>query len=136
MRVMVDTNIIISAALFPDRRIAAMLKEIMWRYELCICTFSLDELFIVVNRKFQHKKDEIDEFFRQLSYSLAYTPASFRKEEFPAIRDENDYPVLVSAIDEDVDVLISGDKDFSCVECERPEIMTPSAFSEKYLSSL
>lgn len=133
MRVMVDTNIIISAALFPDRRIAAMLKEIMWRYELYICTFSLDELFIVVDRKFKHKKDEIDEFFRQLSYSLIYTPTSFRKEELPAIRDDNDYPVLVSAINEDIDVLISGDKDFSCVECERPEIMAPSAFWEKYL---
>ncbi len=28
----------------------------------------------------------------------------------------------------------SGDKDFSCVECERPEIMTPTAFVEKYMS--
>ena len=133
MRIMVDTNIIISAALFPGGRVSLMLKEIMQHYELVICTFSLEELFIVVERKFKHKKDEVDHFFRQLSYSLIYTPTSFEKKELPAIRDEKDYPILLSAIDGDVDVLISGDKDFACVECKRPEIMSPNEFTQKYL---
>ena len=42
--------------------------------------------------------------------------------------------MLYSAISADVDILITGDKDFSAVEVEKPEILTPSQFNEKYLS--
>jgi predicted nucleic acid-binding protein len=31
-----------------------------------------------------------------------------------------------------VDVLITGDADFAAVEIERPEILTPAGFLEKY----
>jgi predicted nucleic acid-binding protein len=44
-----------------------------------------------------------------------------------------DYPVLYSAIVEDVDILITGDKDFSDVDVEKPEILTPQKFLEKYV---
>ncbi len=44
-----------------------------------------------------------------------------------------DYPVLNTAIIEDVDILVTGDKDFSDVEIEKPEILTPSEFAEKYI---
>jgi len=40
--------------------------------------------------------------------------------------------VLHTAIIAGVDVLITGDKDFEDVEIERPEIMTPKEFFEKY----
>ena len=43
-----------------------------------------------------------------------------------------DYPVLYTAIHEDVDILISGDKDFAEIYLERPEILTPAQFMEKY----
>ncbi|MDD4658449.1 MAG: hypothetical protein PHW26_05380 [Eubacteriales bacterium] len=39
---------------------------------------------------------------------------------------------MVTAILEDVDVLITGDADFATVEIERPEMLTPSGFLEKY----
>lgn len=50
---------------------------------------------------------------------------------FPT-RDPADYPVLYTAIVENVDVLITGDKDFAGIEVEKPEIVTPSEFVEKY----
>lgn len=34
---------------------------------------------------------------------------------------------------EEVDILITGDKDFNDIEIKRPEIMTPSAFVEKFV---
>ena len=49
------------------------------------------------------------------------------------IRDEKDYPVLYTAIAEDVDILITGDKDFSEVSIERPDILTPAEFIEQYV---
>jgi predicted nucleic acid-binding protein len=130
---MVDTNILVSAALFRDGSISAVLKEIMSRYDLCICTFSLEELFIVFERKFKHRRDDLDEFMRALSYDLVYSPLKIEKSGIPLIQDEKDYPVLASAIDADIDVLVSGDKDFSCVDCERPEILSPLRFRDLYL---
>ena len=41
-------------------------------------------------------------------------------------------PVLYTAIAEDVDVLVTGDKDFGDVEIERPDILTPSEFIERF----
>ncbi len=42
--------------------------------------------------------------------------------------------MLYSAISADIDILIAGNKDFSAAEVEKPEILTPSQFNEKYLS--
>lgn len=41
--------------------------------------------------------------------------------------------MLYTAIVENVDVLITGDKDFASVEVEKPEILTPAEFIAKYL---
>ena len=40
---------------------------------------------------------------------------------------------LLEDIIEDVDVLITGDKDFSDIVIEKPEIVTPAEFVERYL---
>jgi len=39
---------------------------------------------------------------------------------------------LYSAIIEDIDLFVTGDNDFDDVEIEKPEIITPSEFLEKY----
>lgn len=41
--------------------------------------------------------------------------------------------MLYKAIMEDVDVLVTGDKDFSDIDVERPEIMTPAEFMEQFI---
>jgi predicted nucleic acid-binding protein len=105
----------------------------MSRHDLCVCTFSLEELFIVFERKFRNKRGDLDEFLRELSFDLVYSPLKIEKTRIPHVRDEKDYPILASAMDADIDVFVSGDKDFSCVDCERPEILSPSRFKELYL---
>ena len=47
-------------------------------------------------------------------------------------RDEKDYPILYTAIVEDVDVFITGDEDFDEVVIDKPEIMTAAEFIAKY----
>ena len=63
---------------------------------------------------------------------MIYTPEYYNENDFPVIRDVSDLPILVSAIIDNVDVLITGDSDFSAVLIDRLEIMTPSDFLEKY----
>ena len=73
----------------------------------------------------------IDVFLEKLSFELVYTPDNIEAGLF-SIRDNKDYPVLYTAIIENVDVLISGDKDFKDTDVSHPEILTPQEFLLKY----
>ena len=131
MLIMVDTNVLISALLFPGERMGALFYKITTEHRLILSSYVVDELLAVTRRKFPNKVGAVDLLLSQLPYTMAYTP----KEPRPGlceIRDENDYPVLYSAITEDVDIFITGDKDFEGLDLEKPEIISPSAFLEKY----
>lgn len=133
MRVMFDTNILISAGLFGSSRLAALAGRIADAHTLVLSNRIIEELHRVVKLKFPSRKGVLEDFLCGLSYEIAYTPDIIDPSRYPKIRDEHDYPILASAIIADVDVFITGDKDFSDVDVERPEIMTMSAFSERYL---
>ena len=87
---------------------------------------------MVVERKFPNRKKILEQFFYELPFEMVYTPKELNTEEFPSVRDSKDFPILATAIMENVDVLVTGDKDLRVVEIEYPEIMTMSEFIEKY----
>ncbi len=132
MRIMLDTNILISLLFFPNQRMNSMMQYIFRNHKLVLSSFVVDELKAVASRKFPNKVKAIDNLLRQISFELVYTPTEIEENLFE-IRDIKDYPVLYTAIIEDVDILITGDKDFSDIALERPEILTPSQFIEKYV---
>lgn len=129
---MLDTNVLISLLIFPNPRMNAMMERIFTEHELVLSSFVLDELKDVVRRKCPAKVKAVDKLLLKMSYDLVYTPEEMDETLF-SIRDAKDYPVLYTAIIEDVDVLITGDKDFADIEIEKPEILTPAEFMEKYL---
>jgi predicted nucleic acid-binding protein len=53
---------------------------------------------------------------------------------YPKIRDIDDFPVLVAAIESNVDILITGDKDFDEIKIDRPRIMKPRKFADEYMN--
>jgi len=128
---MIDTNILISALLFPSQRMNTLIYKITTEYQLVLSSYVVDELLNVVRRKFNNKLEAVDLLLSQLPYELVYTPAQPKPGLFE-IRDEKDYPVLYSAIAEDVDVFITGDRDFDGLGLEKPEIISPAVFLEKY----
>ena len=130
---MVDTNILVSAMLFRSGGVSALLKEIVRNYEICICTFSVEELRLVMRKKFPECINEIDYFLNELSFELVYTPKNIDIENMPYVRDKKDYPILAAAMASDADVLLSGDKDLLAVEINRPEILNLKNFNEKFL---
>ena len=131
MRIMLDTNVLISMVLFPNTKFRRMLEYIIKKHRLVISSFVIDELFDVAERKFPAKRNDIDAFLADLAYELVYTPHKVPGNLFK-IRDIKDYPVLYMAIVENVDVFITGDRDFLDVEIEMPEIMTPADFIGRY----
>jgi putative toxin-antitoxin system toxin component, PIN family len=130
---MLDTNVLISMILFPGKNFARMLENITKKHTLVLSSFVVDELVAVIQRKFPNRMDAIDSFLSSLAYELVYTPRKMQGDLF-SIRDQNDYPVLYTAIMENVDVLITGDKDFTEVIVEKPEIMTPTEYIAKYIA--
>lgn len=131
MRIMLDTNVILSALLFSSKRMKEMLTVISMRHTLVLSSFVVEELHEVIRRKFPAKEIIIDTLLSKMGYELVYTPQHMEPHLF-SIRDDKDYPVLYTAIVEGVDILITGDKDFADVEIEKPEILTPAGFLEKY----
>ena len=132
MRVMLDTNVLISAAVLSSRYILPLLDELAECHTIVLSTYVINELKRVTREKFPNKRAIVEQFLRELPFELTYTPDTIIQAEHPGIRDAKDLPILVTAINEDVDVLVSGDNDFAPLDLERPEVLTPRAFIEKY----
>ena len=131
MRIMIDTNVLISALLFPSEKMNELFKIITSNHAMVLSSYVVDELYKVIERKFPTKIQIIEDLLSRMSYELVYTPKTIKKQLIE-IRDKSDYPVIHTAIVEGVDILITGDKDFQNLEIEKPEILTPNEFSQKY----
>lgn len=132
MRIMVDTNVLISLLVFSSKKMNQMMEYIFIEHKLVLSSYVVEELKNVVKRKFPGKINVVDILLTNMDYEYVYTPDTLEKALFE-IRDAKDYPVLYTAIMEDVDIFVTGDKDFCNVDVEKPEILTPGEFVEKYL---
>ena len=128
---MVDTNVLISLLVFSSKKMKQMMECIFMEHQLVLSSYIVEELKDVVKRKFPNKVAVVDKLLAKMNYEYIYTPDILDETLFK-IRDVKDYPVLYSAILEDVDILVTGDSDFSDVKVEKPEILTPAEFVEKY----
>ena len=68
---------------------------------------------------------------KDFPFDLVYSPTNVTNRLFE-IRDKDDYIILHTAIIEDVDIFITGDKDFEDINIEKPEIMSATEFLDKY----
>ena len=133
MRVMIDTNIFISAALFPNGRVAAaLMKALMPPYEPVVCDYVVDELHRKFREKFPDKMVELEAFlFTALqSIKVVSTPEEETEAELK-IRDVKDRPILRAALDAGADLFLTGDKDFLESKVTDPRIISVSEFLER-----
>lgn len=124
MRILVDTNILISAILFPHTKVAQVLLYITEYHDVILCDCNIYEMREVLNRKKPDKLPDVEVFLAELSYELI--PAVYHAEKL--IRDVKDQPILNAAIVADVDIILTGDKDFLCLQMERPKCMSVADF--------
>ena len=100
-------------------------------HQLVLSSYIVEELKDVVSRKFPDKVGVVDTLLAKMNYEYVYTPDILDETLFE-IRDVKDYPVLYTAVLEDVDILVTGDNDFSDVDVDKPEILTPAEFVERF----
>jgi len=132
---MVDTNVLFSALLFPSPNMTSIFDEIALNHKLVICSYVLEELHRVTAEKFPEKITNVERLLSKMSYELVYTPKIVDESLFE-IRDMDDYPVLYTAIMEDVDILITGDNDYfdEKLSVEKPLILKPRQFKELFIT--
>ena len=132
MRIMLDTNILISMIFFPSEQTYRLKQMICTDNELVLCDYVLEELRMVVERKFPSKKVEMEQFFVELPFELVHTPRGISFDEYPSVRDQKDSPILATAIMENIDIFVTGDKDFLVLAVDNPKIITMAQFIEDY----
>lgn len=130
MKVLIDTNILISAALNPDGTpSAAFIKAVCYPNQGIICEQTVDELRRVFNRKFPDRAQALERFLSQALAVLAVVPMPEEAEEDERrIRDSMDRPIFRAAIHAGADVLLTGDKDFLESGISHPAILTAAEF--------
>ena len=132
MRILLDTNVIISAAMFPKSSIGEALAHITKNHKLVICQFTLNELSSVFEKKLPERKEYLNEFIEKLKYELIDIDIKDYKK-YPKIRDKNDMPILANAIEAKVDLLVTGDKDFDEIGIQNPIIIKPAKYIQEYM---
>ena len=132
---MLDTNILISVVIFDSEKLKQILMYICNNHTLVLSSYIIRELKNVIERKFSNKIKVIEEVLNNIPYELEDEMSlDISEEKQLKIRDKKDISVLYSAINADVDILITGDKDFENIDIDKPEIMKPNEFYEKYLN--
>lgn len=132
MRILIDTNVLISAALFPDSvPYRAYVKAATDPNCGLICEQNVDELKRVFNKKFPNRLSALDKFLSSALLTLELVPVPTDEDiSETKVRDIQDRPILRSAIQAKADILLSGDKDFLEAGLEAPAVMTPAEFLE------
>lgn len=127
MRVLIDTNVLFSALLFPGSKPAKAPLYIADHYEIVLCDRNIVELREILRRKAPKYLPDAEVLFAEMAYELI--PAVDHAEKL--IRDAKDQPILNAAIVADVDIILTGDKDFLSLDMEHPKCMTVAQFLER-----
>ncbi len=108
IRVVPDTNIIISSVFWKGNPHEVIRRGIMGKYQLVISAGILDEVADKLRNKFQFQEESIQELIDILmTYSHVVEPAS----KFDVVRDKRDNKIIECAFDSKADYIVTGDPD-------------------------
>lgn len=127
MKILIDTNILISTLLFPKSKVAKTVLYITEHHEMVLKEQNVTELCEVLNRKKPELLFVAQCLLEEMSYELI--PVK-KKTENVRIRDAKDQPILNAAIEAGIDIVLTGDKDFLSLDLKYPKCLSVSEFLE------
>lgn len=74
MRVMLDTNILLSAGLFEKSRLSTLTIKTSNEFNIILSSQIVEELRMVTAKKFPSKKKTLEKFLSRLNYEMTFTP--------------------------------------------------------------
>ena len=81
----------------------------------------------VFQRKFPEKLDALNYFIVTMMVQINVVKVPEEKSKYK-IRDEKDESILRTALYHNVDIILTGDKDFDDLEMNKPKVITPSEY--------
>ena len=130
MRVLIDTNVLISAALNPDGiPFQAYVKAASYPNKGLICEQNVDEMKRVFNKKFPNRLSALDRFLSValISPELVPIPTDENGTE-EKIRNVDNRSILQAAIEAKADVVSTDNRFLGEYGITTPTIITPSNF--------
>ncbi len=130
MRILIDTNVLISAALnAAGTPFQAYVKATSYPNHGLICEQNINEMKYIFKKKFPHRLTSLNDFLSISLLTLEIVPIPDKENKAEEqIRDSKDRPILRAAIEAKADVLLTGDKDFLESGVKIPAVMTPAEF--------
>ena len=108
MRILVDTNILFSALIFPCSKPSRPLLYIADNHEIILCDRNITELRDILGWKAPKYLSDAEKLLAEMFYELI--PAIDHAEKL--ILNVKDQQILNAAIVSDVDIILTGDEDF------------------------
>lgn len=127
MKILVDTNVIISAIVFGGKPRVLLLYLIEKGHSLIVSDYIVNEFSDIAYRKWPDKAEKVIEVFKKMDFS--FVESSNEKADL-AIRDEKDIQVLSDALLHNADIILTGDKDFLEADIERPMAFSVAMLDE------
>ena len=128
MKIMIDTNVLISAVYNPNSVPAKTVHTVCENHELILCDHIISECYDVVKRRFPQHIAVMDKLLNTLVYETVIAP----RAPGSMISDPKDAPILNAAILHGVDIIISGDGHFKELDIEYPKVLSPAVFLSIY----
>lgn len=126
MRIMVDTNVLISAVYNPRSTSARAVFRVCSDHTMVLCDYIIAECYDVLLRRFPQHIPMMDKLMAELAYETVIAP----REPSSLIADPKDAPILNAAIISGVDLILSGDKHFLQLDAEHLRVLAPAAYLE------
>lgn len=108
IRVLPDTNIIISSVFWRGNPYEVVRRGILGKYQLVISTEILDEAADKLKNKFQFPEESTQELMDILMTHCHVVDVT---SKFDAVRDKKDNKIIECAFDGKVDYIVTGDPD-------------------------
>lgn len=138
MRVVLDTNVLVSGLLYPGGPPSRLLTA--WRagaFDLLLSDFLIDELtrtwaHLAPRLKLQPPDlDELIDTLRLRCELVAVDDDALHQAAAAGLRDPDDVPILALLIGAKADCLVTGDKDLLALAATHP-VLSPAAFEARF----
>lgn len=129
MKIMLDTNVLISALVFGGKAGELLGRLFESEHVLYVSEYIDREFKEKLENKWPDKAERVYGLYRCLDICFCKST----NEILGNLRDEKDVPVLSDAIYHGIDVILSGDKDFLEAGLKKPLIYSPTMMLEYFL---
>ena len=130
MRILIDTNVLVSAFVFGGKAGTLMSMLFESSHKLLVSDYVDAEFKAILEMKWKGKAEKVYSIY----HTLPFVFCGSSPIQTGNLRDAKDIPVLSDALFHNADIILSGDKDFIEAEIEHPLVLSPSMLYDYLLS--